>query len=359
MAEQMRVLVVEDDCVSSEFLCSTLRCFGYSVTAASNGREALELLRTGQYRIVVSDWEMPEMCGDELCRQVRGRKWNAYVYIMLVTLFDGIDHVVEGLRAGADDFLSKPYHPEELRVRLRTAERILSLESRDVLLFAMAKLTESRDNDTGLHLDRIREYCRILSQELSTWPEYHEEIDGEYIQLLYLTSPLHDIGKVGIPDSVLLKPGPLTPEEFEIMKQHTTIGGETLQAVTLAHPEARYLSMARDIAFTHHERWDGTGYPFGLRGREIPLCGRLTALADVYDALTSRRVYKAKMGHSEARQIIFEGAGSHFDPDIVEAFRRREDEFTRVANLLNCSGEIPLPAFASLPLPQPIQHAIA
>ncbi len=348
MTEQMRVLVVEDDCISSEFLSSSLRCFGYAVTTASNGREALELLRSGQFRIVVSDWEMPEMNGDELCRQVRGRKWTGYVYIMLVTLFDGIDHVVEGLRAGADDFLSKPYHPEELRVRLRTAERILSLESRDVLLFAMAKLTESRDNDTGLHLDRIREYCRILAQELSNWPEYHEEIDGEYIQLLYLTSPLHDIGKVGIPDSVLLKPGPLTPEEFEIMKRHTTIGGETLQAVTLAHPEARYLSMARDIAFTHHERWDGSGYPFGLRGRDIPLCGRLTALADVYDALTSRRIYKAKMGHDEARQIILDGSGSHFDPDVVDAFRRREAEFIRVAGLLNEPSAAPL--VANVPL---------
>ncbi|MBX9791227.1 MAG: response regulator [Pirellulales bacterium] len=345
----MRVLVVEDDCVSSEFLSATLTCYGYAVTTASNGREALELLRSGQYRIVVSDWEMPEMNGDELCRQVRAREWNAYVYIMLVTLFDGIDHVVEGLRAGADDFLSKPYHPEELRVRLRTAERILSLESRDVLLFAMAKLTESRDNDTGMHLDRIREYCRILAQELSAWPEYHDEIDGEYIQLLYLTSPLHDIGKVGIPDSVLLKPGPLTPEEFEVMKQHTTIGGETLQAVTMAHPEARYLSMARDIAFTHHERWDGSGYPFGLREREIPLCGRLTALADVYDALTSRRIYKAKMGHAQARQIIFDGSGSHFDPDVVEAFRRREDEFTRVANLLNASPEATAAPLAAAP----------
>jgi putative two-component system response regulator len=348
MTEQMRVLVVEDDCISSEFLSSTLRLFGYAVTTASNGREALELLRSGQFRIVVSDWEMPEMNGDELCRQVRGRKWTGYVYIMLVTLFDGIDHVVEGLRAGADDFLSKPYHPEELRVRLRTAERILSLESRDVLLFAMAKLTESRDNDTGLHLDRIREYCRILAQELSNWPEYHEEIDGEYIQLLYLTSPLHDIGKVGIPDSVLLKPGPLTPEEFEVMKRHTTIGGETLQAVTLAHPEARYLSMARDIAFTHHERWDGSGYPFGLHGRDIPLCGRLTALADVYDALTSRRIYKAKMGHEEARQIILDGSGSHFDPDVVEAFRRREAEFIRVAGLLNEPSAAPL--FSSAPV---------
>ncbi len=269
----MRVLVVEDDRVSAAFLKDSLIFFGYEVTTAENGREALELLRTGEYHMVVSDWEMPEMSGDELCRQVRARQWNRYIYIMLVTFFGGIDHVVEGLRAGADDFLSKPYHPEELRVRLRTAERILSLESRDVLLFSLAKLTESRDPDTGLHLDRMREYCRILAQELSQWKNFRESIDGEYVELLYLTSPLHDIGKVGIPDCVLLKPGPLTTAEFDIMKKHTTIGGETLQAVTQAHPEARYLAMARDIAFTHHERFDGTGYPFGLRGATFPCAG--------------------------------------------------------------------------------------
>jgi cyclic di-GMP phosphodiesterase len=158
-----------------------------------------------------------------------------------------------------------------------------------------------------------------------------------------LTSPLHDIGKVGIPDRVLLKPGPLTPEEFEIMKQHTTIGGETLRAVTEAHPEARYLAMARDIAFTHHEHFDGLGYPFGLRGSEIPLCGRLTALADVYDALTSRRVYKAKMSHDEARQIIRKGRGTHFDPDIVDAFLIREDEIVRIARALDGHSTRPVP----------------
>lgn len=350
----MRVLVVEDDYVSARFLSDSLTCFGYQVTTAENGQQAFELLRTGEFRMVVSDWEMPEMNGDELCRQIRARRWNSYIYIMLVTYFDGTDRVVEGLRAGADDFLSKPYHPEELRVRLRTAERILALESRDVLLFALAKLTESRDNDTGLHLDRIREYCRILAQELSTWKKYREEIDGEYIQLLYLTSPLHDIGKVGIPDGVLLKPGPLTPDEFDIMKQHTIIGGETLQAVTRAHPEARYLAMARDIAFTHHERYDGSGYPFGLQGKDIPLCGRLTALADVYDALTSRRVYKSKMTHDEAKKIIVQGSGSHFDPDVVEAFLKQEDEIIRVAASLNESTQAPLPTTCPTPVDSPL-----
>jgi putative two-component system response regulator len=328
----MRVLVVEDDFISAEFLRNSLTYFGYDVTVAENGREAFELLRTGEFRMVVSDWEMPEMNGDELCRQVRQRQWTKYIYMVLVTGYDGVDRIVEGLRAGADDFLTKPYHPDELRVRLRTGERVLSLESRDVMLFTLAKMTESRDIETGMHLERMREYCRILAEELSGWKQYREEIDGEYIQLLYLTSPLHDIGKVGIPDSVLLKPGRLTADEFEIMKKHTTIGGETLLAATQAHPEARFLAMARDIAFTHHERYDGTGYPFGLRGQEIPLCGRITAISDVYDALTSQRVYKPKFSHEEARKIITEGIGSHFDPDIGEAFLRREEDIIRIAN---------------------------
>src|SRR5690606_3590609 len=221
----------------------------------------LEMLRTGVYRMVVSDWELPQMNGDELCRLIRARQWGRYIYIVLVTSFDGVDRVVEGLKAGADDFLSKPYDTDELRVRLRTGERILSLESRDVMLFTLAKLTESRDIETGMHLERMREYCRVLAEELSCWPEYHDEIDGEYVQLLYYTSPLHDIGKIGIPDSILLKPGRLTPEEFEIMKRHTIIGGQTLQAAVDVHPEAKFLVMARDIAYTHHERYDGSGYP--------------------------------------------------------------------------------------------------
>ena len=336
----MRILVVEDDFISAEFLRNSLAHFGYDVTVAENGREAFEILRSGDFRMVVSDWEMPEMSGAELCRQVRERQWTKYIYIVLVTSYDGVDRIVEGLRAGADDFLTKPYHPDELRVRLRTGERILSLESRDVMLFTLAKLTESRDIETGMHLERMREYCRILAEELSGWKQYRDEIDGEYIQLLYLTTPLHDIGKVGIPDSVLLKPGRLTPEEFEVMKKHTTIGGETLLAATQAHPEARFLAMARDIAFTHHERYDGMGYPNGLHGQQIPLCGRITAISDVYDALTSQRVYKPKFSHEKARKIIIEGIGTHFDPDIGEAFLRREDDILRIANAFDATPEI-------------------
>jgi putative two-component system response regulator len=245
-----------------------------------------------------------------------------------------VENCIHGLQAGADDFLTKPFQPQELRQRLRTGERILSLESRDLMIFAMAKLTESRDNETGAHLERMREYSRILAEELSDWPKYSQVIDGEYVQLLYLTSPLHDIGKVGVPDSVLLKPGKLTSDEFEVMKTHTTLGGDTLGALVRARPEATFLAMAQEIALTHHERYDGAGYPRGLKGLDIPLCGRIVALADVYDALTSKRVYKAAFSHETARGIILDGRGTQFDPDVVQAFLEREGEFIETARRL-------------------------
>ena len=334
----MRVLVAEDDSITAELLASTLERFGYEVTVAADGREAYRLIRTGRYRLVVSDWEMPGMSGVELCRQIRRRQSSSYIYVILLTCHGGLDHVVEGLDAGADDFLIKPIESRELRVRLRAGERLLSVESRDLTIFALAKLAESRDTETGAHLERMREYCRILAEELSQWEAYRDIIDGEYAQLLYLTSPLHDIGKVGIPDCVLLKPGRLTAEEFEIMKQHTTLGGGTLEAAAAAHPEARFLTMARDIALTHHERFDGKGYPRGLAGRNIPLCGRIAALADVYDALTSRRVYKPQYSHETARSLILDGRGTQFDPDMVEAFLRCEPEFVQVQQRLGAGA---------------------
>ncbi|MCR4415008.1 MAG: HD domain-containing protein, partial [Thermoguttaceae bacterium] len=263
--------------------------------------------------------------------------------VILATSYADVAHVVEGIEAGADDFLAKPIRPEELRVRLRAGERLLALEGRDVMIFALAKLAESRDPDIGAHLERMREYCRVLAEELARHRKYQAEVDGEYVQLIYLTSPLHDIGKVGVPDRVLLKPGRLDPEEFELMKAHTVLGGQTLEAAAQAHPEAQFLAMARDIALTHHERFDGRGYPQGLSGEQIPLCGRITALADVYDALTTKRVYKPGFSHQTARSIILEGCGTHFDPDIVDAFLARESDFLAIWHQFNA----PSPPVAS------------
>lgn len=326
----MRVLIVEDDADALALLEHAIAHFGYEVVGATNGLEALELIRSGQFRLVVSDWEMPGMTGVELCEEVRRRTASGYTYFILLTSRTGTSDLVDGLRAGADEFLSKPFNPLELEVRLRVAKRILSLESRDVVIFSLAKLAEARDPETGAHLERIREYCRVIGQHLCGLERFRDQIDGDFVEMMYLTSPLHDIGKVGIPDNVLLKPGALTCDEFEIMKQHAAIGGATLSAAADAHPEAKYLQMARDIALSHHEKYDGSGYPAGLRGEQIPLCGRIVALADVYDALTTARVYKPAYSHEVAKSIIIEGNGRHFDPAMVEAFLANEAAFVHI-----------------------------
>ena len=323
----MRVLIVDDDEIARDLLSEALTGAGYEVSAARDGREALEILRTGVFRLVISDWEMPEMNGLELCRRIRERHFSSYVYIILVTSRDGTDNVVEGLSAGADDFITKPFHPAELCVRVRSGVRLLSLESRNLTIFTLAKLAESRSPETGAHLERMREYCRVLAQRLSRNKKYSNTVDADYVHLIYLTSPLHDIGKVGIQDSVLLKGGPLTDKEFEIMKSHVRIGAETLAAAGRFQPDAEFLRMAHDIALTHHEWYDGSGYPQGLVGNEIPLCGRIVALADVYDALTAKRVYKNAFTHDVAKSVILEESGVHFDPDIVDAFLETEQEF--------------------------------
>jgi cyclic di-GMP phosphodiesterase len=282
------------------------------------------------FQVVVSDWEMPRLDGLGLCQAIRRGGFESYVYVILLTVHDSTAERVRGLGAGADDFMSKPFDPAELIARVQSAERILSLETRDVAIFALAKLAESRDPETGAHLERVMNFSRVLAQQLPAMGHFADEIDGEYIRLLYSTSPLHDIGKVGIPDSVLLKPSRLSDREFEIMKTHTTIGAQTLDAAVARFPKTKFLRMAREIAATHHERYDGTGYPNGLKGDAIPLGGRIVALADVYDALTSKRVYKDAFSHESARGIILKDAGRHFDPDVVEAFVATEAEFLAV-----------------------------
>jgi putative two-component system response regulator len=326
----MRVLAVDDSKIALMMLKNALVQGGYEVETASNGREALEILRAGTCRMVITDWEMPEMNGIQLCQAIRAEDLLGYIYVVLLTAHDTPEEKVAGLLAGADDFIAKPFNAPELLARVRTAERILSMETRDVAIFAMAKLAESRDPETGAHLERVRSYSRTIAQHLAGMDKFRDQVDAEYIRLIYLTSPLHDIGKVGIPDSVLLKPGRLSDREFEIMKEHAAMGAQTLDAALRQFPGVKFLQMARDIAATHHERFDGTGYPGKLVGEQIPLCGRIVALADVYDALTSKRVYKDAFGHDIAKSIILKESGSHFDPDIVDAFIQSETKFLAI-----------------------------
>jgi putative two-component system response regulator len=326
----MRVLIVDDDEIVRMMLNEALTGAGYEVIAAHDGREALEAIRQQGCRIVISDWQMPRMTGIELCHAVRREDTGGYVYFILLTSHNSVPERIKGLRAGADDFVAKPFEPSEMVARVGSGVRVLSMETRDVAIFAMAKLAESRDHETGTHLERVRLFSRLLTQHLAGLLQHRDVITPEFVHLIYLTSPLHDIGKVGIPDCVLLKPGRLSDREFEIMKTHTTLGAQTLDAALRQFPGARYLEMGRDIAATHHERFDGTGYPKGLAGDSIPLCGRIVALADVYDALTSKRVYKPAFAHDVARSMIIAESGAHFDPTIVEAFIETEEQFIEI-----------------------------
>lgn len=342
----MLILAVDDDEVSREMIAYTLRKEGHEVALAANGREALEILAQRNCRIVISDCLMPEVSGPTLCKSIRSSETGANIYIILISSRAERADVVTGLAAGADDFLTKPIDPDELRIRVRAAERILGLETQDATIFMLAKSVEARDSRAGNHLERMRRYTRALGEHLAELPAYRGLIDGEYLRLLYMTSPLHDIGKISIEDAVLLKPGRLTSDEFETIKQHTIKGAETLEAALAQNPDSVFLKMARDIAVTHHERYDGAGYPAGLAGDQIPLCGRIVALADVYDALTTKRVYKDAFPHTQARSLIISGSGTQFDPDVVDAFLAAESQFLAIKERF--SDESPLYAEASV-----------
>ncbi len=326
----MRILVVDDDDIMLDMLAMVLEGEGHEVVKALNGREAQAILSADDIRFVISDWTMPDIDGLQLCRWVRENARSGYTYFMLLTSRSKTEDIVQGLSAGADDFIAKPFDPTELVVRIKTGQRIISLETRHVTIFALAKLAESRDPETGQHLERIRDYTRVLARYVVESAPWANRLPADYVDMMYLTSPLHDIGKVGIPDYVLLKPDRLTDQEFATMKSHALIGGNTLAAALEQYPNIEYLRMARDVAVGHHERFDGSGYPCGLAGEDIPLCARIVALADVYDALTSKRVYKAAFSHEIAHSIIVESGGKHFDPLLVEGFIAREEEFIEI-----------------------------
>jgi len=329
--EATKILIVDDEPISLEILGNLLSELGYEYESARDGGEALEKMRHFTPSIVISDVEMPNLDGVSLCREIRRRPSIQYTYVILLTCRSEHEALLMGLDAGADDYLSKPINPDELRLRLNAGMRLLSLEGREMMIFSLAKLAESRDDDTGEHLERMREYAKLIASELAHTSKFADLIDGQFVQLIYLTSPLHDIGKVGIPDRILCKPGRLTPEEFEVMKQHTRIGGDTLKASAQEYSEASFLWMAYEIAINHHERWDGTGYPNGLKGEQIPLAARVVSIADVYDALRSKRVYKPSFSHEKSTGIILEGRGTQFDPDIVDAFIKVEAQVREIS----------------------------
>jgi len=328
----MLVLIAEDETISRKTLAMFCRKIGYDTILAANGREAYDLWLEHRPRIVVTDWNMPVMDGLALSKKIRESAMDDYTYIIMVTSRDESTDLVEGFHAGVDDYLTKPVNKAELEVRLRSCERILTLQDKETVIFSLAKLAETRDPETGLHLERMQSYCRVISEKLLENKLYPETVNRRFVEDIYSTSPLHDIGKVGIPDHILQKPGRLTEDEFTIMKTHTLIGCHTLQSSIEKNPRANYLKMSAQIARSHHEKWDGSGYPDGLSKEAIPLSARILAIADVYDALASKRVYKEAFSHEKTRSIILGGKDTHFDPQLVDVFLECEDEFIQILN---------------------------
>ncbi len=333
-----KILIVDDDTAQRLFFKMVLDTYNYEIFEADNGREAYKILRQNlDIRLVLTDLSMPEMDGFELIRKIRAEE-RRYTYILVASSAGEKESIIKALDLGANDYVSKPVVPRELQLRLEGASQLLRLESQDEFIISMAKMAEYRSEETGFHLERVKQYTQILANDLvEIEPELG--ISGQFALEISQVSPLHDIGKVAIPDKILHKHANLTTDEFEIMKSHTSLGGDLLLEL-YEKTGADYLKVAYDIAMHHHEKWDGSGYPYGLKGKDIPIAARVMALADVYDAMICKRCYKESFEHDFVKSEIVKGKGIHFDPVIVDSFLRQEELWLTVMQKYDDSGRL-------------------
>jgi putative two-component system response regulator len=358
MQESFRktILIVDDSLVNLTVLGELLEPY-YKVRASRTGENAIRIVKT-QPRpdVILLDIMMPEMDGYQVLRSLRSDPETHDIPVIFVTAKDGVDSELFGLARGAVDYIIKPIVPAVLLARVQTQLELKSARDKltyhndrleaeiakrmaeneliqEVSIRALAHLAETRDTETGNHILRTQGYVEQLATRLTSHPNFASQLTEKYIKLLCKSAPLHDIGKVGIPDNILLKPGPLSPDEWEIMKTHARLGSE---AIELAEQDAtetvEFLSLAKEIAHWHHEKWDGSGYPDGLSGRNIPISARIMAVADVFDALISNRAYKKPFTYQKSREIIAAGRDIHFDPDIVDAFLDHFMAFCEIAD---------------------------
>ena len=350
------ILIVDDMPENLSVLGELLHGAGYRVKVATNGVSALNLAnQQPRPSLILLDVMMPEMDGHEVLRQLRSNINTHEIPVIFLTAMGGEEDEERAFDDGIADYIVKPIKPAVVLARVRSQllvrqarrwlqDQNLALEAevkrrmlendliQAVSIRALAHLAETRDNETGAHIQRTQGYVRLLATRLSEHPRFSTTLTNKYIEVLARSAPLHDIGKVGIPDHILLKPGKLTPDEWEIMKTHTILGCD---AIALAERDidttVEFLQQAKEIVRSHHERWDGKGYPDGLAGDDIPLSARLMTVADVFDALISKRVYKKAIAFSAVREIMAEGRGTQFDPDIIDVFLAGCDEFEAIA----------------------------
>ena len=318
-----KILIAEDDTSQRLLLKMALETVGFQVIDSVDGIEAMQQFNANsEIRYVITDLQMPGLNGLDLIKEIR-KVERRYTYIIVLTSIDEKDSVNAALKMGADDYIIKPVSQDELNLRIAAGERLLRLESQEELILSMAKLTEYRSQETGFHLERVKLYTNVLASDMQEhYPEV--ELSAAIAAEIVRVSPLHDIGKISVPDRILNKPGKLTADEFSQMEQHSMIGGNILLDL-YEKTEESYLLVASQVAMYHHEKWDGSGYPKGLQGDNIPVAARIVALADVYDAISSKRCYKETLDHIMVKDIILQGKGKHFDPRVVDAFLRNED----------------------------------
>ena len=353
--ERPTILVV-DDSPDNLSLISGLLKDSYKLKVANNGEKAIKIAQAEtKPDLILLDVMMPGISGYEVCETLKADPSTKDIPIIFLTAMTGADDEKKGLEIGGADYITKPISPPIVLARVKTqlqnkaasdflrdknnylekevsqrTKEIMAIQ--DVTILVMASLAETRDNDTGNHIRRTQYYVQALAEALKDHPRFSDFLTDHNIRMLFKSAPLHDIGKVGIPDRILLKPGKLQDDEFEIMKTHTTLGRDALaNAEKSLGTDVEFLKMAKEIAYAHQEKWDGSGYPEGIGGDDIPISARLMAVADVYDALICRRIYKEGMPHEKACQIIQEGSGSHFDPDITEAFMKIHEQFKEIA----------------------------
>ncbi len=356
------ILLVDDDPVVLEVINECLQPH-YQTRVATRGQKALDLAHLHPLPdLILLDVDLPDMLGYQVCSELKRDSVTAAIPVIFLSSHSDVVDVTHGLELGAVDYVTKPVAPPILLARVQThlrlreardllqdqnahleslvSERTRDLErksgelqiSQDLTIVALGSIAETRDNETGNHIHRTRAYVEVLAGKLGRMAKHRISVGTREWEMIWKFAPLHDIGKVGIPDSILLKAGPLSAEEFAVMKRHTTLGRDALRsAEDRVRVEGAFFRIAMEIAYSHHERWNGRGYPEGLHGEEIPLSARLMAVADVYDALISKRVYKDAMTHATAVDIIRSERGEHFDPDVVDCFLDLSDEFSRIA----------------------------
>ncbi|MCJ7486864.1 MAG: response regulator [Candidatus Aminicenantes bacterium] len=353
LPEKPDILVVDDTPANLYLLASMLKERGYKTRPVPSGKLALRAALSAPPDLILLDINMPEMNGFDVCQSLKADDKLKDIPVIFISALNEVLDKVKAFSVGGVDYITKPFQFDEVQARVDTHLKISRLQeeleqhnrqlgklvqtqvkkisdTQMAMIFALAKLAESRDDDSGVHLERVQAFCKKLAEGLAQRSRFGGQVDAKFVENIFYASPLHDIGKVGIPDRIVLKPGKLTPEEFDVMKTHAVQGAEKLEAVQRQFPGNALLDMGIAIAKYHHEKWNGQGYPKGLAGEAIPLPARIMAVVDVYEALRAKRPYKDALSHEESVEIILSSSGTHFDPEIVKVFLELKEDFRKI-----------------------------